>query len=59
MIGQQEILYREYIPLETFDVAIGGCPITNEWRFFCYKDKILSWGYYWSIADQKIKDFIW
>lgn len=51
MIGSQGIVYRKYVPLETFEIGINDLPFTNEWRFFCYKDKILSSGYYWSIAE--------
>lgn len=58
LIGQQEILYREYVPLESYGELIGGCPISNEWRFFCFRDKVLCYGYYWSIADQDIIDSV-
>ncbi len=51
LIGQQDIIFREYVPLKTFEVAINGLPITNEFRFFFYGDKILSYGYYWANAD--------
>lgn len=50
LIGQQDIIFRKYIPLETFEVGVNGLPFTNEWRFFFYKNKLLSYGYYWSNA---------
>ena len=48
LITYQNIYIREYVPLKTFMIGLQGLPITNEFRFFCYKDKILSGGYYWS-----------
>lgn len=53
-IGAQDIIYRQYVPLVTYAVGINGIRYTNEWRFFCYCDKILSYGYYWSTAAEKI-----
>lgn len=53
-IGAQEIIYRQYVPLVTYAVGINGIRYTNEWRFFCYRDKILSYGYYWSTAAEEI-----
>jgi hypothetical protein len=50
LIGQQSIIYREYHKLKTFEYLVNGLPVTNEWRFFCYKRTILSYGYYWSNA---------
>lgn len=51
LIGTQEILFREYVPLETFEIGINGLPFTNEWRFFCLGTQIVDRGYYWSIAE--------
>lgn len=51
LIGPQGILYRKYIPLETFETGLNGLPFTNEWRFFFYKGKEVAHGYYWSIAE--------
>ncbi len=50
-IGYQGLIYRKYVPLVTFETGVGGIPITDEWRFFFLKDKLLSYGYYWSTAD--------
>lgn len=47
IIGQQKIIYRQYVPLKTFDTGLYDLPFTNEWRFFCLKDKIIDYGYYW------------
>ena len=52
LIGQQEIIYRKYIPLETFEIGVNGLPFSNEWRVFVYKDTILSYAYYWSNAER-------
>lgn len=51
LIGPQGLIYRQYVPLKTFEVDFTGLRYTNEFRFFCYKTDILSYGYYWSIAE--------
>jgi len=48
LLQYQKIYVREYVPLKTFIIGLQDLPITHEYRFFCYKDKILSGGYYWS-----------
>jgi len=30
-------------------------PMTNEWRCFFYKGKLIDYGYYWSILDDLTK----
>jgi hypothetical protein len=52
LIGQQDIIYRKYVPLETYEIGVNGLPFTNEWRVFVYKDSILSYAYYWSNAER-------
>ena len=47
-IFNQGLVVREYIPLEKFDEGLNGIPITNEWRFFYYKENMLCNGYYWA-----------
>jgi len=51
MISQQGIIYRKYIPLKTFEIGLNGLPFTNEFRFFFYKETILTYGFYWSIME--------
>ena len=51
LIGPQGVIYRKYVPLRTFEVGLNGLPFTNEWRFFFLREKCLSYGYYWSSAD--------
>lgn len=53
LIGEQDIIFRQYIPLKTYEIGINELPFTNEWRFFYYKNNLLSYGYYWSIAENK------
>lgn len=49
---QQEIIYREYVPLKIFErCPISGLPFANEFRFFFYKEHLLTFGYYWSTAE--------
>ncbi len=52
VIGEQDIIYRRYVPLETFEIGLNDLPFANEWRAFCYRDKLLSIGYYWSMAEK-------
>ena len=54
--GEQEILYREYVPLKTFEICpISGLRYTNEYRLFYFaKNGVaqrLCHGYYWSCAE--------
>lgn len=58
LLGEQGILYRKYIPLETFEEGINGLPFTNEWRFFFFKQNLLTYGYYWSQAENANKQII-
>jgi len=51
LLGEQGIIYREYVPLKTYEIGINGLPFTDEWRFFFYKDILLSVNYYWCISD--------
>ena len=55
MIQQQEIIVREFIPLEKVEDGLNGMPMSNEWRFFCLYDKIVSYGFYWTIAEEQGK----
>lgn len=51
--GEDGTIYvREYVPLVKLMDGLNGLPITNEFRFFCYKQEILCGAYYWeSYAD--------
>ena len=52
LLGQQGIIMRQFVPLETFEVSpVNGLPFSNEWRLFYYKGKLLAHGYYWSSID--------
>ena len=51
MIQYQDIIVREFVPLVKIEEGLNGLPMSNEWRFFCYKDTILSYGFYWTIAE--------
>lgn len=57
LLGEQGIIYREFVPLKTYEYGMNYLPFTDEYRFFFYKDQLLTYGYYWSIAtnvDRKI-----
>ena len=51
IIGPQGLVFRQYVPLKTFEIGINGMPMTNEWRCFFYKDKLVDYGFYWSSID--------
>lgn len=51
LIGQQDIIVREFEQLKILEIGVTGTLFANEWRFFCFKDKILSNGYYWTCSD--------
>lgn len=55
MIQYQDIIVREYVPLEKVEEGLNGLPMSNEWRFFCLYDKIISHGFYWTIAEEEGK----
>lgn len=50
-LRNQGIIFREYIPLRTFEVGAYGLPYANEWRFYFHGLQMLGAGYYWSLAD--------
>jgi hypothetical protein len=51
LIREQGLVVREYVPLKKVSEGINGLPITKEWRCFFYKERLLAFGYYWSIVD--------
>ncbi|MDP2683482.1 MAG: ATP-grasp domain-containing protein [bacterium] len=46
--SQQQICIRKFVKLYKYFDGVNGMPITKEFRFFMYKDVILSSAYYWS-----------
>ncbi len=50
LISQQGLVFRRFVPLETFEHTSSGLPITNEWRFFFVRERLVGFGYYWTIA---------
>lgn len=48
MIGEQGIIFREYVPLKTLEIGLDGLPFSNEFRFFFYKESLLCHGFYWN-----------
>lgn len=47
-IGDQGVIFREYVPLKCLEIGINDQPFADEWRFFFYRTELLSYGYYWS-----------
>lgn len=56
MLQYQKIYIRKYIPLEKLQDGLQGLPITREYRFFVYKDRILSGGFYWSSHTYELRE---
>lgn len=56
MLQYQNIYVRKYIKLKTYMIGLQDLPITKEFRFFFYKDILLSGGYYWSSHSEELKD---
>lgn len=48
VITQQGLLFRRFVPLETFEYTLSGLPISNEWRFFFVGTRLIGHGYYWA-----------
>lgn len=48
LISHQGIVIRQFEKFINFGYDLVGIPITKEFRFFMYKDKMLSSGYYWA-----------
>jgi hypothetical protein len=55
LIGEQGVVVRKYVPLTTYFEAIGGVPITKEFRVFVFGDTVLSAGYYWHAFEGDLK----
>lgn len=47
LVGAQTICIRRYVPLVTYGQAVGGLPVTCEWRFFVLDGTVVGSGYYW------------
>jgi len=53
LLGSQDIIFRKFDPdLKVIEVGVNDMRFLNEWRVFCYKDTILSTGYYWTCANK-------
>lgn len=62
---KQRICIRQFVKLHKYHDGINGMPVTKEFRFFMYRDQILSSAYYWSgelddppSADEVPREFI-
>lgn len=51
LIAPQGVVFRRFEPLVTYEIGLNGLPFTNEWRFYFYKDTILTYAYYWTMAE--------
>lgn len=56
MIGTQGLIYREYVKLKASEIGLNGLPFANEWRFFFLGSHLVEYGYYWSCAENIIKN---
>jgi len=42
------LYFRQYVPLHTYMIGLRDMPVTEEYRVFVYRRKVLSKGYYWT-----------
>ena len=56
LLGQQDIVVREYVPLRQLGETITGTPISEEYRFFLYRGSVLGSGFYWSTYSEDISE---
>lgn len=47
----EDLVIREYKPLVRLGENIGGCPISEEYRVFCYRSTELCRAFYWNEQD--------
>lgn len=58
LIGTQQIVIREFVPLNTLMTGLNGLPISEEYRFFVLDNKVIASGFYWSShVDQLLKHY--
>jgi hypothetical protein len=57
LISQQEIYIRDYVPLQNLGTGFNGLPISKEFRFFVYSNRVVCGDFYWSshVEDIKVK----
>lgn len=51
MMSDQGLIYRKFEKTKVLETSPSGMPFTNEWRFFYWCGKLVSYGYYWSNAQ--------
>jgi hypothetical protein len=51
LIAEQGVIFRRFLNLKILEVGISGTPFSNEWRFFFYGDRLLSYGFYWTTTE--------
>jgi hypothetical protein len=51
IIGEQGIIIRKFLELELVEEGISQ-PFFNEWRFFFFKENLLSRGFYWTCSEK-------
>lgn len=54
-IRDQGLVVREYKPLKKLAEGLNGLPITNEWRTFWFKDRLLCKGFYWKGSHPEVE----
>ncbi len=57
LIGSQNIVVREYEPFVSYGTAIGGLPITKEFRFFIFAGKVIAKGFYWGNQPEVLEQY--
>lgn len=57
LIGHQDLIVREFVPLEFVEESLNGLQASNEWRVFVLDGKILCTGFYWSWVEDPPVNF--
>lgn len=57
LVEFQNIVIREYVPLRRLDTDATGLPITEEYRLFFYKGKLMSSGFYWASHEHLVEQY--
>lgn len=57
LIGHQDLIVREFVPLEFVEESLNGLQASNEWRVFVLDGQILCTGFYWSWVEEPPEHF--
>lgn len=58
LVGDQDVYIREFVTFRAYDDvhAVGGAPVTDEYRFFILDGQIIASGFYWSEHEELVAE---